>query len=182
MLTTLFLENKLQFICNTPLQHDNLHVACYSHHGTCTTTWVNGCVPASFLHKWCTSSTWLQTYSYVYSHHTYISSECPLHALIFKSLVWSLWTNRTTSTFLHPPLPLFYVLMLINISCLSFSLVVGFGMCQKLGFMGIMRNFEDHFGWLNISTLKDIYFSIFHGEVGVDTIFLYNGYVHIVLN
>jgi hypothetical protein len=72
--------------------------------------------------------------------------------------------------------------MLINISCLSFSLVVGFGMCKKLGFMGIMRNFEDHFGWLNISTLKDIYFSIFHGEVRVDTIFLYNGYVHIVLN
>jgi hypothetical protein len=34
--------------------------------------------------------------------------------------------------------------MLINISCLSFSLVVGFGMCKKLGFMGIMRNFEDH--------------------------------------
>jgi hypothetical protein len=25
--------------------------------------------------------------------------------------------------------------------------------------------------------LKDIYFSIFHGEVGVDTIFLYNGYM-----
>jgi hypothetical protein len=50
-------------------------------------------------------------------------------------------------------------------------------MCKKLGFMGIMRNFEDHFGWLNILTLKDIYFSIFHGEVGVDTIFLYNGYM-----
>lgn len=81
-----------------------------------------------------------------------------------------------------PLVPLFDVLMLINISCLSFSLVVGFGMCKKLGFIAITRNFEDHFGWLNISTLKDIYFSIFHGEVGVDIIFLYNGYVYIVLN
>lgn len=145
----------------TTWQH--LHVACYSHHGTCITRWVNGCVPTSFLHKWCISSTWLQTYSYVYSQHTDISFKCPLHALIFKNLVWSLWTNQTTSTFLHPPFPLFDVLMFINISCLSFSLVVGFRMCKKLGFMGITKNFENHFGWLNISTLKDIHFSIFPG-------------------